>query len=428
MHEIDTRPVAGHLRPHRGEIRQLDRFARNLLLHRLQALRVGRLVITDDLGRHEFGPAEEELAANVFVADFRFYGALAFGGAIGAAEAFMQGYWACDDLTRAVRVLVRNRDVLDGFEQGLARVGKPVRKLLHWFNRNTRAGSRRNIAAHYDLGNEFFRLWLDETMMYSAAIFEHPDVSLRDASVAKLDRICRKLDLSADDHVLEIGTGWGGFAVHAAANYGCRVTTTTISREQYEYARERVREAGLEDRVRLLLEDYRDLDGQYDKLVSIEMIEAVGHAYLDTYFAQCSRLLKPDGMMLLQSITIADQRYDAALRSVDFIQKYIFPGGFLPSVTALLQSITRSSDARIYHLEDIGAHYATTLNRWRDAFRRHVDRFRAMGYTEEFLRMWHYYYCYCEGAFIERAIGNVQMLLVKPDCRRDPLVPPLAAK
>ena len=236
-------------------------------------------------------------------------------------------------------MLVRNRHVLDNVDSGTARLMAPLRKILHRINRNTRAGSRRNISTHYDLGNDFFRLWLDETMMYSSAVFERQDMSLHEASVAKLERICRKLQLSPEDHVLEIGTGWGGFALHAASRYGCRVTTTTISREQFEHAKQRVADAGLDDRVTLLLRDYRDLDGRYDKIVSIEMIEAVGHEFLDTYFSRCADLLKPQGMMLLQAITIADQRYQAALKSVDFIQRYIFPGGFLPSVTAMLQSV-----------------------------------------------------------------------------------------
>jgi cyclopropane-fatty-acyl-phospholipid synthase len=250
-------------------------------------------------------------------------------------------------------------------------------------------------------------------------------MSLREASESKLERICRKLELGPEDHVLEIGTGWGGFALHAASRYGCRVTTTTISREQHEFAKARVIEAGLEDRVELLLEDYRDLDGRYDKLVSIEMIEAVGHEFMDTYFDKCASLLKEDGAMLLQAITIADQRYVGALKSVDFIQKYIFPGGFLPSVTAIADSLTRSTDMRLFHLEDIGPHYAETLKHWREAFTSNLDRIWSMGYREEFLRMWQYYYCYCEGAFRERAIGTVQALLVKPGSRRAPLVPAL---
>ena len=405
--------------------RFLDRLGRRLVLSQLSRLKKGRLVLIDETGRHRFGKPDDELQVSINVSDFRFYSAVAFGGALGAAEAYIQGYWSSEDLTGAVRVLLQNRDVLDNMDNGVARLATPVRKFLHWINRNTRAGSRRNIAAHYDLGNDFFGLWLDETMMYSSAVFERADMTLEEASVAKLDRICQKLELSPDDHVLEIGTGWGGFAVHAAAHYGCRVTTTTISREQYEFARNRVEEAGLSGRVELLLKDYRDLDGQFDKLVSIEMIEAVGHEYMDTYFDQCARLLKKDGMMLLQAITIADQRYQAALKSVDFIQRYIFPGGFLPSVTAILESATKSSDMRIYHLEDIGPHYAETLRLWREAFAKKMNQIWSLGYGERFLRMWHYYFCYCEGAFVERAIGDVQILFVKPDARRAPLVPSL---
>ena len=407
-----------------ASVRALDRLGRRLLRSRLANIEHGKLTLIDDGQRYEFGK-DNSLEASIQVADSRFYAAVAFGGPVGAAEAYMQGHWICDDLTRLVRLLLRNRDVLEGLDEGAARVAAPMRKLLHWINRNTRAGSRRNISAHYDLGNEFFRLWLDPTMMYSSAVFERDDMTLEEASEAKLDRICRKLELGKDDHVLEIGTGWGGFAVHAAGKYGCRVTTTTISREQYEFARERVAAAGLSDRVELLLKDYRDLDGNYDKLVSIEMIEAVGHEYMNTYFEQCGSLLKEDGMMLLQAITIADQRYRAALKSVDFIQRYIFPGGFLPSMTAILESVTRSTNMRVYHLEDIGAHYAETLNRWREAFGRNLNKIWSMGFNEEFLRMWHYYFCYCEGAFIERAIGNVQVLFIKPGARRAPLVPSL---
>lgn len=414
-----------------GEVtpRLAERIARKAVLRRLANLQEGQLTLQDAQGQYVLGNAQTngDLRVRIDISDHRFYSDVALGGAIAAAEAYMQGYWTCDDLTSLVRLLLRNRSVLDSMNRGAAKMAAPLRKLLHRINRNTRAGSRRNISAHYDLGNEFFRLWLDDTMMYSAAIFETPGMSLYEASVAKLDRICRKLELSPQDHVLEIGTGWGGFALHAASRYGCRVTTTTISREQYAFAKQRIEAAGLTDRVTLLLLDYRDLEGQYDKLVSIEMIEAVGHEYLDTYFAKCSELLKPEGMMLIQAITIADQRYRSALKSVDFIQRYIFPGGFLPSITAMQHAMTRSSDLRLYHLEDIGAHYARTLRCWRESFIRQIRRIRAQGFSDTFLRMWNYYYCYCEGAFMERAIGNVQMLLVRPDCRREPIVPPLAA-
>jgi len=366
----------------------LDAVARRALRERLGGLRHGAITLVDGDRVECFGNVTPRcaLAATVRVHDPRFYGEIAFGGSIGAGEAYMQGYWSVDDLTALTRILLSNRDVLDGMEGGAARVTAPLQKALHWAARNTRAGSTRNIAAHYDLGNEFFRLFLDPTMMYSCAVFERADMTLEEASTAKLDRICRRLVLGPDDHVLEIGSGWGGFALHAARHYGCRVTTTTISRQQCRLARERVAAAGLANRVTVLLEDYRDLTGRYDKLVSIEMIEAVGHQYYDTYFRACSELLKPDGMMLLQAITIADQRYETARRSVDFIQRHIFPGSCIPS-------------------------------RWRENLFANVEQVRALGCSDGFIRMWEFYFCYCEGGFAERAIGDVQMLLVKPSAR-----------
>jgi len=303
----------------------------------------------------------------------------------------------------------------------------PLQKTLHWMARNTRGGSSRNIQAHYDLGNDFFQLFLDPTMMYSSGIFEHLQMTLEEASIAKLERICRKLDLKPGDRVIEIGTGWGGFAMHAARHYGCHVTTTTISPSQHAMARERIAAAGLSEQIDLLLTDYRDLGtrgGQYDKLVSIEMIEAVGHHYYDTYFRQCSELLKPEGAMLLQAITIADQQYEVAKNSVDFIQRYIFPGSCIPSVTAISDSLARVTDLRLTHLEDIGPHYATTLRLWHDNFDAQLDAVRALGYPETFIRMWQFYLCYCEAGFIERVIGDAQLLLIKPQCRLPPLTAP----
>ena len=393
-----------------------DSLVRNALFARLRELRNGCLVLVDHTERHRFGAPSAELPEPIVihVHDARLYGDVAFGGSVGAGEAYMRGYWSTNQLVDVVRLFVLNMAALDGLEGGFARLTNPLRKALHTLRRNTRDGSRRNIAAHYDLGNDFFRLFLDETLMYSAARFEYPGQSLYDAQVARLDRICRKLELEPTDHLLEIGTGWGGLALHAAQYFGCRVTTTTISREQWRLARERVREAGLEDRIEVLCRDYRDLDGTYDKLVSIEMIEAIGHSYYDTYFARCAQLLKPEGAMLLQAITIADQRYERARRSVDFIQRYIFPGSCIPSVAALTTSIARASDLRLFDLDDIGPHYATTLARWRQNFRANLPRIRALGYDDRFIRMWEYYFCYCEGGFAERVLGDVQMLLVKP--------------
>jgi cyclopropane-fatty-acyl-phospholipid synthase len=406
-----------------GRDRLIDRTARRALLARLARIEHGVLEIVEDGERHRFGSLTERcgIMATVTVTDPRFWSELALGGNTGAGEAYIAGYFRCDDLTAAVRILVQNRAVLEGLEGGGARLAAPVKRLAHWVNRNTQAGSRKNIAAHYDLGNDLFELFLDETMMYSSAMFATGEETLEEAQVLKLDAICRKLELGPEDHLLEIGTGWGGLAIHAAGRYGCRVTTTTISREQHKLASERVREAGLEDRITLLLEDYRDLEGRYDKLVSVEMIEAVGHHFLDTYIAKCGSLLKPDGMMLLQAITIRDQHYANALKTVDFIKKFVFPGSFIPSVTAIADSIAASSDMRIFHLQDFGPDYARTLRLWRERFFERIDAVRQLGYPEPFVRLWEYYLCYCEGGFTERNIGVVHMLLTKPDCRRAPL-------
>ena len=345
-------------------------------------------------------------------------GEVVFGGSIGAGEAYMQGYFECDNLTNLIRLMVRNQSLLDDIESSFAKITAPIQAWLHRINKNTQTGSRRNISAHYDLGNDFFKLMLDPTMMYSSAFFETAKQSLEQASLAKLKKICVKLDLKPTDHILEIGTGWGGFAIYAAQHYGCKITTTTISQAQYQLAIQRIKDAGLENQIEVLLSDYRDLTGHYDKLVSIEMIEAVGHQFYDTYFEACGRLLKPSGMMLLQAITIADQRYASAIKSVDFIQRYIFPGSCIPSVTAMLTSITKSSDMRLFDLEDIGPHYATTLAKWRDNFFDKITEIRKLGYPETFIRMWDFYLCYCEGGFEERALGDVHMLLVKPENRR----------
>jgi cyclopropane-fatty-acyl-phospholipid synthase len=397
----------------------LEALARRAILLRLASIVDGALRIEDGAERLQFGAltARCPLSATVRVHDPRFYTELAFGGSIGAGEAYMSGYWSTDDLTAVMRVLISNMSVVDGMEGGLARFGAPLRKALHWAAHNSRRGSRRNISAHYDLGNEFFRTFLDPTLMYSAAIFERTGMSLEKASLAKLDRICCRLELKPVDHLLEIGTGWGAMALHAAGHYGCRVTTTTISREQYELARERIDAAGLADRITLLQEDYRDLRGQYDKLVSIEMIEAVGYRYYDAYFRQCGALLKPDGMMLLQAITIADQRYESARNAVDFIQRHIFPGSCIPSVTVITDAVTRVTDMRLVDLLDIGVHYATTLRCWRENLFANLEQVRALGYPEEFIRMWEFYFCYCEGGFIERVIGDAQMLFIKPLAR-----------
>jgi cyclopropane-fatty-acyl-phospholipid synthase len=392
----------------------IDRAARALVLRRLARLEAGRLRIREGAATHDCGPSANPLAATIEVRDPRFYRALAQSGHLGAAEAYLDGWWTTDDLTALVRLFLRNRGVADGMEGGWARLARPVRRLWHAVRRNTRGGSRRNIAAHYDLGNDFFAEFLDDTLTYSCGIYERPDSTLRDASEAKYDRICRKLRLSGGDHVLEIGTGWGGFALHAAGRYGCRVTTTTISAEQHALATQRVAAAGLADRVTVLARDYRDLQGTYDKLVSIEMIEAVGHHYYAQFFAKCASLLQRGGAMALQAITIADARYARARNEVDFIKRYIFPGSCIPSLSALTAAWRRASDLQLVEVEDITAHYVTTLRQWRENFVAHWDRIRAQGFRDEFRRLWEFYFCYCEGGFAERALGDVQLLLVRP--------------
>ena len=401
----------------------LDRALRQRLLATLDGLKGGTVTVRDALGTVTVGEPGAGLVVAMDIKDPGFYRALAANGSVGAGEAYMDGLWTCDDLVALVRLLVRNRDRLDAMETGLARLGGWAMRVLHAFKRNTRSGSQRNIAAHYDLGNDLFKLFLDENLMYSSAIFADPGESLEAAQRRKLERICRKLDLQPTDHLVEIGTGWGGMALYAARNFGCRVTTTTISKEQHALAVARVAQAGLSDKVTVLLEDYRDLEGTYDKLVSIEMIEAIGHQYLDTYLAKCASLLKDDGLALIQAITIEDSRYEQALDSVDFIKRYIFPGSFIPCVSAITTSAARASDLRLVNLEDFGPSYAITLNHWRQRFLSRLDQVRALGYDERFIRMWEFYLCYCEGGFIERSIGDVHLLLARPGNRRPQYIP-----
>jgi cyclopropane-fatty-acyl-phospholipid synthase len=407
----------------------LERALRRRILELLHGMHHCELLISEGAARTELSARKRgssaTLCASVQIHDPAFYRFAALHGSVGAAEAFMEGLWDCDDLVALVRILVRNRDRLDAMERGPARIGGMLLRAWAALRPNTRAGSRRNIAAHYDLGNELFKLFLDDNLMYSSALFASEHDSLEVASTRKLERICEKLELSPETRVIEIGTGWGGFALHAATHHGCHVTTTTISREQYELARSRVAAAGLQDRVNVLLTDYRQLRGRYDRLVSIEMIEAIGHRQLGTYFHQVGELLHDDGMALIQAITIEDYRYAQALRSVDFIQRHIFPGSFLPSISAMLSALARVSDLKLFNLEDIGPSYALTLHAWRQRFIRQREKVRTLGYPDRFLRMWEFYLAYCEGAFIERSIGDVQMLLVKPRARRQQYIPGL---
>jgi cyclopropane-fatty-acyl-phospholipid synthase len=406
---------------------KLDEWAKRTLLSLLRKIHLGEMVLRDGEEQHVFGRRSEEcdLHASLTVLHPRFYSQVLFGGSIGAGEAYMANHWSSDDLTVLLRIIILNQSVFAGLDRGLSRLKAPLYKAYHFLHKDSRKGSRINIAAHYDLGNDFYALFLDETLTYSCGIFERPECTLQEASVAKIDRICKKLQLSAEDHVLEIGTGWGGFAIHAASQYGCRVTTTTISRAQHDLALERIRIAGVEDKVHVLFKDYRDLKGRFDKLVSIEMIEAVGHHYLNTFFRCCSNLLTERGAMLLQAITIADQAFERHKKEVDFIKRYIFPGSCIPSVTAIGNAIATATDLRLVHLEDITPHYAKTLRSWRERFFLHMDQVRALGYSETFIRMWEFYLCYCEAGFQERYLGDVQMFFAKPLWRREPLLPSL---
>lgn len=399
-----------------------DQLARRLVKTKLENICTGEIVIRENNSENYFGNGHSTpMRVYIDIHHSSFWSDMAFGGVTGAGEAYIKGSWSCSDLVTLVRIMLQNREVIEQFDGRFGKIKVPARKILHWLSRNTRQGSRRNIQAHYDLGNDFFKLFLDPTMMYSSAYFTHRDMSLDQAATAKLDLICRKLDLQKNDSVLEIGTGWGGFAIHAASHYGCHVTTTTISDEQHALATDRVKALGLDNKITLLKQDYRDLQGQYDKLVSIEMIEAIGHQYMDCYFKKCHDLLKTDGSMLIQAITITDHRYKKALTTIDFIKKYIFPGGFLPSVTAMTNSIAKSGDMKIIHLEDIGHHYAKTLAHWRTRFHHKKPEILCLGYSQSFLRLWDFYLCYCEGGFHERELGTVHLIASKPASRLTPL-------
>ena len=371
--------------PEEAKPSAFDRIARKAVFSLLKRLDRGKITIHEGDTQQGFGKQTHDfpLEAKVIVHHPRFYSSVLLGGSVGAGEAYMAGYWSADELTTLVRIIVLNEDLLMGMEKGWSRLKAPLYKFFHSMHKG----------------------------------------SIKDASIAKYDRICRKLGLSPGDHVLEIGTGWGGFAIYAAQNYGCHITTTTISQEQHDLAKERIEEAGMSDQITLLFKDYRDLEGKYDKAVSIEMIEAVGHHYFDTFFRCCSERLKEDGMMLLQAITITDRVFERHKNEVDFIKRYIFPGSCIPSIAAMAHAIARVTDLRIFHLEDITPDYARTLRTWRQRFFENIEKVRKLGFGDTFIRMWEYYLCYCEGAFMERYLGDVQMLLTKPLCRRAPILP-----
>ncbi|MEO9653598.1 class I SAM-dependent methyltransferase [Marinomonas sp.] len=396
-----------------------DRLAKKAVLAMLKKLQVGHLTLEENGQTYQFGESlsTARYVAHIQISHTSTYKDIFLNSSIGAGESYMKGGWTSPDIVAVIRLMVANLDLINKMDAKRPIWQRLGTKLLHKMNANSKQGSKDNIAAHYDLGNDFFSLFLDPTMMYSAAMYPNQEASLEQASVNKLEQICRKLQLTEQDHLLEIGTGWGGMAIHAAKHYGCKVTTTTISQEQYDYAKQQVEREGLSDKITLLLEDYRDLKGQYDKLVSIEMIEAVGHEFYDSYFSQCSALLKPHGVMVIQAITIADQRYDYARRSVDFIQRYIFPGGCLPSNQVIADKIAHKTDMQIIALEDITEHYAKTLADWRSRFHAARREVNDMGFDEIFCRMWDFYLAYCEGGFKERAISTGQFVFAKPQHR-----------
>ena len=404
----------------------LDKVARKIILGYFKEIKEGQITVKENSDHMVFGEVTPKfpVKATIEVQNSRMYMDIAAKGLNGSADAFIKGWWTCDNLTNLVRIFTRNRDTANKFESGIANLAIWALKLSHSCRRNNLKESLRNIHAHYDLGNEFFSTFLDDTRMYSCAIFTKPESSLHEASITKIDRICKKLNLSPADHLLEIGTGWGGFALYAAKNYGCRITSTTISQEQFIFSENLIKKNGLQDQVTILKKDFRELEGQFDKLVSIEMIEAIGHRLYKTFFQKCEQLLKPEGLLAIQAITITDNLFHESKDFIDFIKQYIFPGSCIPSISALC-SAASSSDIKLFHLEDITPHYARTLKEWRTNFMQNKSRVKNLGFTNPFIRLWLFYLCYCEGGFIERQIGNVQMVFTKPLCRRDPILPVL---
>ena len=387
------------------------------LQKKFKNLETGHISVNDGDETFTFGDSSSGESVSVDIHSQEFYVMTGSGGALGIAEAYVAGYWSSDDVVKLFQIILRNRDILLSLEKGFAKLVKPINKMIHRGRQNTLKGSKENILAHYDLSNDFYKLWLDPSMTYSCAFFNNDSVTLEEASIEKLDRICRKLDLSEDDSVLEIGTGWGSFSIHAAKNYGCKVTTTTISDAQFDYARSRIKDEGLESKITLINKDYRDLDGKYDKIVSIEMIEAVGYEYIPDYFSKLSSLLNNNGLVALQGITYNDQNFEVYKDSVDFIKKYIFPGSCLISIAQIIDVIKKDTDLAMVDMEDITKHYAVTLNRWRKNFMDVIPKVKEMGYSQAFINMWEFYFLYCEAGFSERNIGDVQMIFAKSGSR-----------
>lgn len=397
-----------------SDMSRVEKFTRSLLFRVLNHLAIGQLTILEQGTKvGVFGTADRGPIATIDVQSPRTYQRFLLGGDIGAGESFVEGEWTSPDVTKVIELFAANLHVMDRLEKKLAWLSWPVQRISHLRRRNSKTRAKENIAAHYDLGNELYTEFLDSRMQYSSAVFPTPEATIEEAQEAKLARLCSMLDLKPSDHLVEIGTGWGGLAIFAASQYGCKVTTTTISEEQYKHAQALVREQGLEDKVTLLKRDYRDLEGQFDKLVSVEMIEAVGAEYMPVFFKKCNDLLKPGGTMVLQAITIADQRLERYNRNVDFIQKYIFPGGYLPSVELISRMYRRHTQLVMRELSDIGIDYAHTLRAWRSRFNQNMPALRQHGYDDRFARLWNYYLCYCEGGFLQRTISAVQIKATK---------------
>jgi len=391
------------------------KLCRTIMLKVFASLPQGQMVVKEKgILVDTFGQKDSDLHAEIDFQCLSVYQSLLFGGSVASGETFSEGLWTTPNLTNVIRIFARNLPLLDSWEAKMEWLAFPIRKINHIANKNSATGSKKNIAAHYDLGNKLYTRFLDDSMMYSAAIYPSENSTLAQAQITKLKAICDKLQLVPEDHLVEIGTGWGGLAVFAAKNYGCKVTTTTISEEQYQYTQDLVNNEGLQDKITLLKKDYRLLEGKYDKLVSIEMIEAVGKEYLPTFFKKCSNLLKDEGLMVLQAITISDHRLDSYSKNVDFIQKHIFPGGFLPSQLLINQHLRKHTDLMIRDLHDIGLDYARTLKDWHHKLLENKEPLAKDGYDDRFMNMWRYYFSYCEGGFLERTISTVQLVISKP--------------
>lgn len=393
---------------------RLNKIAKYFFINLCKEIKMGCLIIEDGNEHYEFGDLASKHKAKIIIHSTSFYSCVFSHGENGIAEAYINGYWSCSDLSSVLLIGIKNNDISKQMSSWRSKIVSAIFKLDHYRNRNSKEGSKKNILSHYDLGNSFFKEFLDPTMTYSCGVFKTEKSTMEEASIHKIDLLCRKLDLSADDHLIEIGTGWGAFAIHAAKNYGCNVTTTTISDSQFEYALEKIKQENLTHKITLLKKDYRELNGQFDKLVSVEMIEAVGHEYMNVFFKTCNRLLKPNGLMAIQAITIQDQNYHNARNNIDFIKRYIFPGSCIPSNEIMIQHLSKETDMVLRDAHDIGLDYARTLRLWQKEFNQNSHKIKAIGLSEAFLRLWNYYFSYCEAGFLERHISATQMVFAKP--------------